>query len=60
MAADMGSNCSRRGEVLLLLPHPCITPHHLSLPLQDRLVAVNEVLQKYMKKLRERTTHHMG
>jgi hypothetical protein len=27
---------------------------------QDRLAAVNETLQKYMKKLRERTTHHMG
>jgi hypothetical protein len=28
--------------------------------LQERLSAVNEILQKYMKKLKERTTHHMG
>jgi histidine decarboxylase len=27
---------------------------------EDRLSAVNEILQKYMKKLKERTTHHMG
>jgi len=27
---------------------------------QDRLAAVHEILQKYMKKLKERTTHHMG
>lgn len=60
MAADMGSNCSGVVRCCCCCPIPCITPHHLSLPLQDRLVAVNEVLQKYMKKLRERTTHHMG
>jgi len=28
--------------------------------LQDRLSAIHEVLQKYQKKLAERTNHHMG
>lgn len=44
---------------LVTAAHLCC-PFLLAVPVQDRLTAVNEVLQKYMKKLRERTTHHMG
>lgn len=49
---------------------PIITHHRASalkvlepspdLPEEERLAAINETLSKYMKKLAERTTHHMG
>jgi len=49
---------------------PIITHHRASalkvlepspdMPEEERLAAINETLAKYMKKLQERTSHHMG
>jgi hypothetical protein len=52
----MTTSCLRFGwqqQLLLEL----VTEHP---PLQDREAAVLEILQKYMNKLAERTTHHLG
>lgn len=64
-AGEAGAEVRGTGETaaaavsLLLrqLTHVCLVA---TCVLQDRLAAVNEILQKYMKKLKERTTHHMG
>ncbi len=32
----------------------------VSAPLQERLAMINDTLARYVKKLEERTTHHMG
>ncbi|GBF93211.1 serine decarboxylase-like, partial [Raphidocelis subcapitata] len=45
-----------------------ITHHHAAglhipdeeRPVEDRIAAINETIQKYEKKLQERTRHHMG
>lgn len=41
-----------------LLPSPASRPGPLS-P-QERIAAIHETIQKYEKKLQERTRHHMG